>query len=243
LWWCKYRDWRDADPEEHDYGQTATRKPAKAANKLRTSEDTQPPRKTEHQSRGRKPRTRSGPAAAETNSPAAAELSEAGAENSPLLITNNEPLGKAALQPKSRSKGADTAPVSVSSPDLPRATTKQAMLIGMLDRAQGASAAEIGQRLGWLPHTVRAAITGLRHAGREVTRSKDDGVPTGEISKQTGERREWNVIAKGTADSFEAAKAAALFEAEGHRGVGLGQHFLDARWHLIVLGGDIEDES
>ena len=33
--------------------------------------------------------------------------------------------------------------------------------------------AEIGQRLGWFPHTVRAAITGLRKAGREVTRSKD----------------------------------------------------------------------
>ncbi len=42
----------------------------------------------------------------------------------------------------------------------------------------------------------------------------DDGVPTWEISKKTGERSEWNVIAQGTADSFEAAKAAALFEAE-----------------------------
>jgi hypothetical protein len=41
----------------------------------------------------------------------------------------------------------------------------------------------------------------------------DGGVPTWEISKKTGERSEWNVIAKGTADSFEAAKAAALFEA------------------------------
>ena len=48
------------------------------------------------------------------------------------------------------------------------------MLIGMLERAQGASVAEIGQRLGWLPHTVRAAITGLRHAGRDVTRSKNE---------------------------------------------------------------------
>ncbi len=47
------------------------------------------------------------------------------------------------------------------------------MLIAMLERAQGSSAAELGQRLGWLPHTVRAAITGLRHAGREVTRNKD----------------------------------------------------------------------
>jgi len=47
------------------------------------------------------------------------------------------------------------------------------VLIGMLERPEGASVAEIGQRLGWLPHTVRAAITGLRHAGREVMRIKD----------------------------------------------------------------------
>src|SRR6516165_3047691 len=80
--------------------------------------------------------------------------------NSALSITNDERPEKTALQPKARSKGADTAPVSISSPDLPRAGTKRAMLIGMLERAQGASVAEIGQRLGWLPHTVRAAITG-----------------------------------------------------------------------------------
>jgi DNA-binding MarR family transcriptional regulator len=43
----------------------------------------------------------------------------------------------------------------------------------MLERSEGASVAEIGLRLGWLPHTVRAAITGLRKAGREVTRRKD----------------------------------------------------------------------
>jgi DNA-binding MarR family transcriptional regulator len=55
----------------------------------------------------------------------------------------------------------------------PPASTKRAQLIGLLERAEGASVAEIGQRLGWLPHTVRAAITGLRKAGREVTRSKD----------------------------------------------------------------------
>src|ERR1019366_5698891 len=41
----------------------------------------------------------------------------------------------------------------------------------------------------------------------------DDGVPTWEISKKRGKRGEWNIIAKGTADTFEAAKAAALFEA------------------------------
>ena len=57
--------------------------------------------------------------------------------------------------------------------DRPPASTKRALLIGMLERPEGASVAELGQRLSWLPHTVRAAITGLRHTGREVTRSKD----------------------------------------------------------------------
>ena len=98
--------------------------------------------------------------------------------NRALSITNDERPEKTALKPKPRSKGADTVPVSVSSLDTPRASTKRAMLIGMLERAQGASVAEIGQRLGWLPHTVRAAITGLRHAGREVTRSKNESGQT-----------------------------------------------------------------
>jgi hypothetical protein len=155
-----------------------SRKPARHVNKLGTSGANQPPRKDEHEPRGRKPRTRSGRDAAETNSAAAAALPKATVENRALSITNDERPEKTALKPKPRSKGADTAPVSVSSPDLPRASTKRAMLIGMVERAQGASVAEIGQRLGWLPHTVRAAITGLRHAGRDVTRSKNESGQT-----------------------------------------------------------------
>jgi hypothetical protein len=42
----------------------------------------------------------------------------------------------------------------------------------------------------------------------------DGGVPTWEIYRKTGEQGGWNIIVKGTADSFEAAKAAAVFEAE-----------------------------
>jgi DNA-binding MarR family transcriptional regulator len=72
------------------------------------------------------------------------------------------------------SERADLTTASVPDIDQPRASTKRAKLIGMLERPEGASVAEIGQRLGWLPHTVRAAITGLRKAGREVTRCKDD---------------------------------------------------------------------
>ena len=54
-----------------------------------------------------------------------------------------------------------------------RPNTKRAQLIGLLERPEGASVGEIGERLEWLPHTVRVALTGLRHAGREVSRDKD----------------------------------------------------------------------
>jgi hypothetical protein len=54
-----------------------------------------------------------------------------------------------------------------------RPNTKRAQLIGLLERPEGASVGEIGERLGWLPHTVRAALTGLRRAGREVSRDKN----------------------------------------------------------------------
>jgi hypothetical protein len=67
----------------------------------------------------------------------------------------------------------DLATANAPSADRPLTSTKRALLIGMRERPEGASVAEIGQRLGWLPHTVRAAMTGPRHAGREVTRSKD----------------------------------------------------------------------
>ena len=39
-------------------------------------------------------------------------------------------------------------------------------------------------------------------------------MPTWEIYKKTGEQGAWNIIVKGAADSFEAAKAAAAVEAE-----------------------------
>ena len=61
----------------------------------------------------------------------------------------------------------------------------------------------------WTPPAVFAEVENLL-----LQTFTEDGVPTWEISKKRGERGEWNMIAMGTADSFVAAKAAALFEAE-----------------------------
>jgi hypothetical protein len=53
----------------------------------------------------------------------------------------------------------------------------------------------------WTPPAVFAEMENLF-----LQAFTDDGVPTWEISKKTGERGEWKVISKGTADSFEAAE-------------------------------------
>lgn len=58
-----------------------------------------------------------------------------------------------------------------------RAGTKQALLIEMLSGSAGASIDALMGATGWLPHTTRAALTGLRHAGYSIERFKsDDGV-------------------------------------------------------------------
>jgi len=46
--------------------------------------------------------------------------------------------------------------------------TKKAQLIRMLSRKAGADVAAISEKFGWLPHSTRAALTGLRKSGYEL---------------------------------------------------------------------------
>ena len=50
----------------------------------------------------------------------------------------------------------------------PRQGTKIAGVIALLHRDQGAKLDELIAATGWLPHTARAALTGLRHRGYDV---------------------------------------------------------------------------
>lgn len=63
-----------------------------------------------------------------------------------------------------------TAPKKVHKPK----DTKKAQLIWLLSAKAGADVAAISGKLGWQPHTTRAAITGLKKAGYEVTTEKPD---------------------------------------------------------------------
>jgi hypothetical protein len=58
----------------------------------------------------------------------------------------------------------------VAGSNRPRAGSKQGQLIAILSKEEGASIGEIATALGWLPHTTRAALTGLRHTGYEIGR-------------------------------------------------------------------------
>src|SRR3954452_9909648 len=68
-----------------------------------------------------------------------------------------------------RAPAAATAKAETgAAPALPRrsvAPTKQAAVIGLLQREQGATLVDLVDATGWLAHTTRAALTRLRQAG------------------------------------------------------------------------------
>lgn len=70
---------------------------------------------------------------------------------------------------------ANTPPLGAATP--PRSGSKQALVVALLSREQGATLADLTTATGWLPHTARAALTGLRHKGYALTSHKDKGSP------------------------------------------------------------------
>ena len=56
----------------------------------------------------------------------------------------------------------------------PRDGSKLALMIDLLRRADGATIVDLTRATGWLAHTTRAAITGLRKRGYAVTRERSD---------------------------------------------------------------------
>ena len=69
---------------------------------------------------------------------------------------------------------ADNLPATDRAPG-----TKQALVLGLLQRKQGASLAELVAATSWLPHTTRAALTRLRQGGHDLHKEKRD---TGETA-------------------------------------------------------------
>ncbi len=73
-------------------------------------------------------------------------------------------------------KPSGSKPKGRTPPPAVRPGTKQALLIDLLKRKKGATIEAIVETLGWLPHTVRAALTRLRQQGFRMERVREDGV-------------------------------------------------------------------
>ena len=63
-------------------------------------------------------------------------------------------------------------PAVTPAPRQQREGTKRALVIALLSREQGASIDDLTTATGWLPHTTRAALTGLRQSGYAITRTR-----------------------------------------------------------------------
>ena len=112
---------------------------------------------------------------AEDGQPLALKLTAAGLK---IIATTKEPASIESARPASpdtvtscmsptgavRSKPANDA--------APRVGSKLAAVLGMLRRSAGATIDELTAATGWLPHTTRAAIAGLRKRGYSVIRDR-----------------------------------------------------------------------
>jgi hypothetical protein len=86
--------------------------------------------------------------------------------------TMKAPRSDAQEPPSQRSAENKTSPAGAA---VPRAGSKQALMIGMLKARKGATLDALVEATGWLPHTTRAALTGLRRRGFAIGRSRAEG--------------------------------------------------------------------
>ena len=80
-------------------------------------------------------------------------------------------------RPARRKTSKPEAPTSAkkAAPVTTKGLSKQAQLIELLQGDKAASTTDLATALGWLPHTTRAALTGLRKKGHAVVSEKVDG--------------------------------------------------------------------
>ncbi len=105
-----------------------------------------------------------------------------------VSAATDQVAGAAAPAGKETQEGADAgaeaqAPVSIA----PRSGSKIAAVVALLEREEGATLDEIVEATGWLAHTTRAALTGLRKKGHTIVKAK--------LGDQTCYRIEAEVVA------------------------------------------------
>lgn len=85
--------------------------------------------------------------------------------------TASKGSGRKNVAAKARGTEKDAGKIGVP---LPRSGSKQSIVIDMLSAAKGATLDALVDATGWLPHTTRAVLTGLRKRGFEIDRIRDE---------------------------------------------------------------------
>ena len=128
-------------------------------------------------------------------------LTAIGIEPEPTL---REASRRADPKQRGRRRAKQGSPETSAQPEIPRAQvavsgtkptqhrpgTKRAHVIALLSREQGAQLSELMATTGWLAHTTRAALTGLRQKGYAIERCKTaDGTSAYRIIADAAETR------------------------------------------------------
>ena len=106
-----------------------------------------------------------------TDTAAAAEVNAFASPSKPAKpqrrMARPAPNDAAGSAPPSAATSATSPPASK-----PATGSKTTTVIALLEREGGATLAELITATSWLPHTTRAALTGLRKKGHAIERSK-----------------------------------------------------------------------
>jgi len=121
-----------------------------------------------------------------------------GAERSSVSATAEKAALKTPARRSARPARAQTAATAADDPrgaisgtvaSAPRASSKLGRVLDMLSAGSGATTGELTRATGWLEHTTRAALTGLRRRGYDVIlkRRERDGASVYRVAARSGE--------------------------------------------------------
>jgi hypothetical protein len=112
---------------------------------------------------------------------ATAMIEATGGESAPLIAPavkkTRTPARRAARLPRALTPAPDAlgGQPSLIQTYAPRPTSKLGRVLDMLAADAGATIGELTAATGWLERTTRAALTGLRHRGYELSRTRQEG--------------------------------------------------------------------
>ncbi len=89
-----------------------------------------------------------------------------------------------AIAETSTNQDVAALPIEAAQPIESKRQSKQDLAIELLRRKDGALLTDLVEATGWLPHTTRAALTGLKKKGHKIEAAKVDKVTRYSIASE-----------------------------------------------------------